>query len=233
MSDQLKQDPSHSIMATRVWNGTRWHYPVLERVLADRDARIAKLEAANAVLRAEVKLARIHDKVHRRVTLDGYDMHGSLASSAEALSIARAATDDAIKVAQEGEGREVSDGMTIEMFRKIKNCVPFATPEAGATETMDAMDWADARIVDLERQLAEAVRAVEALIVAAHNMTARVYSTRDNWAESSPEKQNELWRAMHEANAELDAAIERARNPSTRTVVEDAINQSKNPDGKW
>ncbi len=32
---------------------------------------------------------------------------------------------------------------------------------------------------------------------------------------------------------EVAAAIERARNPSTRTVVEDAINQSKDHDAKW
>ncbi len=52
----------------------------------------------------------------------------------------------------------MSEQMTIEMFRKIKNCVPFADAEAGLTETMNAMDWADARIAELTRERDAATR---------------------------------------------------------------------------
>lgn len=71
-----------------------------------------------------------------------------------------------------------------------------------------------ARIAQLERELAAATRraeeaegAVKVLTAAAVHLRGRLWSMRDNWAESSKDKQNELWRDVHDANADMDAAI--------------------------
>ena len=37
-------------------------------------------------------------------------------------------------------------------------------------------------------------------LIAAAELSRRVFQLRDDWAESSPEKKTELWRNLHDAN---------------------------------
>jgi len=92
-------------LATRVWGGTHWHYPHIERMVSemktmrktitDHAAELARVEASNALLRAECEAWREFGAACDRDFDRGYDGPSGIEDAVATLKEARAATDAA------------------------------------------------------------------------------------------------------------------------------------------